>query len=653
MAICIERGVEGAIGVLGILKVGAAYVPLDDEPQERLDYLLEDSEAKLIVAPSWVCDEALQGYPTTNPGIAVSAASLACVRYEADETGAPVGRMVSHVGLLKSSNGLIESLLTWPMDRSACMAKQAEAWNITHYVLDRHGELLPVGAVGELYVEGEAAGWGYRHRAGLTAERFVPNAFSAAPGERMYRTGERARWRADGKLELIGREEPSFRDEGKQEGLVEIERALLSHESVREAVVVQWEAALSEPRLAAYVVEGAPGAVPAEQFIAQLKAHLRAQPTLSRVPQEWLVLTSLPRTVSGAVDRSGLPQPSGGGGRYVAPRTTLERTLVEVWQEQLGIEQVGVEENYFALGGDSIRSIALVAQARERGVDFSIKDLFTHPTVSALASAIERGEVRRHLEVEEEIEPFALLTPTEREQLGERHDMEAVEDAYPLSMMQQGMVLEALRHADLMVYQNGHCYQFNDAWDLRRFEQALRHLMARHPMLRTLYDLSGERPLQLVLKEPAPELNVVDVRHLDKAAKQAALDQWEQQQRATPLDVASCLWRLTIHVLSEHSFIFGMFIHHAQWDGWSLESFATELYAAYGLLKSEGRVAPYRSLPSYKQFIALEQLALSSQAHRSYWLQKLEGATVPWWTGREGSAMPALSARFPSRPVRH
>jgi len=114
----------------------------------------------------------------------------------------------------------------------------------------------------------------------------------------------------------------------------------------------------------------------------------------------------------------------------------VERALAEVWQEQLGIERVGVEDNYFVLGGDSIRSIALVARARERGVGFSIKDLFAYPTVSDLASAIERGAVSGDLEVQQEIGPFALLTDQERARLSQRHDMEAVEDAYPLSMMQ-------------------------------------------------------------------------------------------------------------------------------------------------------------------------------------------------------------------------
>src|SRR5262249_12887806 len=159
-------------------------------------------------------------------------------------------------------------------------------------------------------------------------------------------------------------------------------------------------------------------------------------------------------------------------------------------------------------------------------------------------------------------------------------------------------------------------YHFNEAWDPQLFEKALRHLMARHGMLRAVYDFSGERPLQVVLKEKAPEWTVVDVRHLDGEGIQTALEQWRQKESSEPLDVSSSLWRLTIHVLSEQSFIFGMFIHHAQWDGWSLESFATELYAAYGALRRDGRIIQRRPLPSYNRFIALEQSAVSSEANR-------------------------------------
>ena len=528
VGLCVEGIVERAVGLLAILKAGGAYVPLSAaDPLERSGYLLEDAEAGLTVTQSWVRDEVLQGYPRTNPRVAVRASDLACVRYEADEAGVPAGRMVPHLGVLEesivrgqeSSQAWVASLLarcaSGRDDASADVTGGAQIRGAAHYVLDRHGELLPVGAVGDLHVGGAAAGWGYLHRSSLTAERYVPDPFGAVPGGRLYRTAERARWTAGGKLQLVGRGPASWRSREKQR--LQIERVLCSHEAVREAVVLAQEAGQGEQCLSAYVVERAPGAMPAERFLAQLKTHLRTLPAFCALPEEWTVLEALPRTAAGAVDRRRLPRPQNAGPEHVAPRTGLEKTLVEVWQEQLGVERVSVEDNYFTLGGDSIRSIALVAQSRQRGADFSIKDLFAHPTVSALASAIERGDVRRHLRVEEEIAPFTLLTQEERERLSRQHDMQAVEDAYPLSMMQQGMVLEALRYADLKIYQNGHCYQFNDAWDSQLFERALCHLMAKHPMLRTIYDFSGERPLQLVLKEQAPELRVVDLRHLDNA----------------------------------------------------------------------------------------------------------------------------------------
>jgi amino acid adenylation domain-containing protein len=628
----VESRVDRAVGVLGILKSGAAYVPLD--PVEHLDYLLGQSNSDLVTHSS-MSDEALQEYPGTNPGVATNASAMACVRYEAREAGTPTGRMISHAGVLESSGGLIESLTTWPAEFSILVASQGKAPGATHYVLDGHGELLPVGAVGELYVGGEAAGWGYRNRSSLTAEQFVPNAFSTTPGERLYRTGERARWRADGKLELVEQNRGSTLSAG--EAWLQVERALLSHESVREAAVVAVEAG-TQSRLVAYVVERAPGSMSAEQFVVQLKTFLRMQPMLNWLPDKWRVLEALPRTASGAVDRSKLPQPQVAELTYLAPRTELERALAEVWQEQLGLERVGVEDNYFVLGGDSIRSIALVAQASKRAIHFSIKDLFAHPTVSGLAAAIERGEVRHDGDIEEQIEPFAFLTAEERGQLSQRHDMEAVEDAYPLSMMQQGMVLESLRHADLNVYLNFQIYKFKDSWDPQVFEQALRHLLVKHPMMRTFHDFSGERPLQLVLKEPAPGLQVVDVRHLDRAAVRAEVAQWAQGELSIGVDTTVSLWRATVHVLPGDQFLFCMCLHHALWDGWSLESFVTELYAAYGQLKRQGRVPDYHPLPTYQYFVAREQSALSSETHRSYWTQKLDGATVPWWTGRKKSA---------------
>jgi amino acid adenylation domain-containing protein len=640
VGLCVDTGVERVVGVLAILKAGGAYVPLDPAcARARLDYLLHDSGVELSVTQSSV-DEAI-AYPSANPRVRVGASNLACVAYCADRAGVPIAVMGSHVNLLE---GMIASPFVWPapllsgegVDLAASAETLDEAPGQVRYVLDRNGELLPTGIVGELCVGADAVGWGYLHRAALTAERFLPNPLGELPGERLYRTGERARWLSDGRVELVGREDAAGRGKGDP---VALERVLSDHEAVREAAVVILDAPQSRQRFAAYVVARVPDAEPAERFIARLKDYLRTQPTFVPVPEEWQVLDRLPRTPVGTVDRSALPRREGwrSGQEYVAPRTELERTLVGIWQERMGIEQVGVEDNYFALGGDSIRSLSLVAEAQNRGVHFSVKDLFAYPTVSGLASAIERGAVEGSAAVEE-IAPFALLTEREREQLRRRDGIEAVEDAYPLSMMQHGMVLESLRHADVAVYQNMHIYYFRQEWDRESFERALRHLTAKHPMLRTVFELSGERPLQLVLKEAVPGLQVVDLQELEDTAARAQVAQWMQREKSQLLQVSSSLWRLTVHVFRDRSFTFGMFIHHAQWDGWSLESFATELYATYGLLKREGRVAEYRTLPSYKQFVALEQAAVSSQANRDYWTGKMEGASVPWWTGRQKSA---------------
>jgi len=219
-------------------------------------------------------------------------------------------------------------------------------------------------------------------------------------------------------LKITGREAEPGEGRGQRQDLAELEGVLLGHEGVREAVVLELEGAQTGRGLVAYVVQSSSGSQPAEGFIAQLKGYLRGQPRFCAVPQEWMILQSLPRTSDGAVDRRALPAPEGfsAGYEYVAPCTELQRALVEIWQERLGIERVGVEDNYFALGGDSIRSVSLVAEAQKRGVHFSVKDVFAYPTVAGLASALERGEARGG-EVSEEIAPFALLRDSEREGL--------------------------------------------------------------------------------------------------------------------------------------------------------------------------------------------------------------------------------------------
>ncbi|MCW6009609.1 non-ribosomal peptide synthase/polyketide synthase, partial [Micromonospora sp. CPCC 205371] len=259
--------------------------------------------------------------------------------------------------------------------------------NTRVYVLDAHLRPVPIGAPGELYVGGAGVARGYGGRAALTAERFVADRF-AGDGSRLYRTGDRARWRVDGQLEFLGRVDDQLKVRGFRIEPGEIEAALTAHPGVGSAVC-----AVSGERLVAYVVAADPAdGVP---DVDEMRAHLRQRLPEHMVPAVFTELAVLPLTVNGKVDRAALPEPDAlrPAGDFLAPRTDTERVLAEVWGQVLGVENVGADDNFFDLGGDSILCIQVVARAQELGVLVTVAQMFDHQTVAALAAvATERGD---------------------------------------------------------------------------------------------------------------------------------------------------------------------------------------------------------------------------------------------------------------------
>src|SRR6185312_11057139 len=251
--------------------------------------------------------------------------------------------------------------------------------NTRIHLLDRNLLPVPVGVPGELFIAGVNLARGYVERPDLTAERFLPDPESREPGERAYRTGDLARWRADGAIEYLGRLDHQVKIRGVRIELGEIEAALTALPGVREAVVTVREDR-SEKRLVAYVV----GDLPAED----LRQALRERLPEAMVPSLFVPLAVLPLTANGKLDRKALPAPEPPGARAsgsVAPRTREEEILATVWAEILRLPRVGVTDNFFELGGDSILSVQIVARARQAGLSFTMRQIFEHQTVEALA----------------------------------------------------------------------------------------------------------------------------------------------------------------------------------------------------------------------------------------------------------------------------
>ena len=278
--------------------------------------------------------------------------------------------------------------------------------NVQLYVLDAHQQPVPIGIPGELYIGGAGVGRGYLNRAELTAEKFinwsvVSGQWSVVSGnngqrttdhgQRLYRTGDLVRWLPDRHLDFLGRADHQVKIRGFRIELGEIETVLAQHRGVRQSVVVAHQHEAGHQRLVAYVVAGADAVTASE-----LREHLLGSLPDYMVPSTFVLLDALPLTPNGKVDRARLPKPEADRNviavEYVAPRNELETKLAAIWQELLGVSQVGIHDNFFELGGDSILSIQIIARAAETGIRLTPKDLFQSPTVAGLAALAQLDE---------------------------------------------------------------------------------------------------------------------------------------------------------------------------------------------------------------------------------------------------------------------
>ena len=394
------------------------------------------------------------------------------------------------------------------------------AGNSCIYVLDAQRNPAPEGVVGELYLGGEQVARGYLSQPDLTEARFLPDPFGG-PGARMYRSGDLGRWRADGSIEYLGRNDHQVKLRGYRVELGEIEAQLARIEGVREAAVIAREDQPGDKRLVAYLVLA--GALDP----SALRAALRERLPDYMVPSAFVALDALPLTPNGKLDRKALPAPGAHGhGTSSPPQGEVEQALAGIWSRLLGIRQIGRNDDFFELGGHSLLAIRLLEQLRRRGWSTDIRSLFAHPRLHAFASTIRRDEETASVPPNlippgcEAIEP-AMLTLAKLDAADISRIVQAtpggaanIQDIYPLAPLQQGILFHHLLQRESKGEGEGDAYvlptllEFDSRPRMESFAAALSQVIGRHDILRTAIHWEGlAEPVQVVWRNAgfAPE----------------------------------------------------------------------------------------------------------------------------------------------------
>ncbi|MGD7154321.1 non-ribosomal peptide synthase/polyketide synthase, partial [Ralstonia pseudosolanacearum] len=473
------------------------------------------------------------------------------------------------------------------------------------YVLDAHGEPVPVGVTGEMYIGGAGVARGYLNRPELTAARFVVNPFHGEGRERMYRTGDLARWLPDGSLEYQGRADAQVKLRGFRIELGEIEARLSQCAGVREAVVTVREDVPGEQRLVAYYVSGE--AIEAQALREQLQGSLPEY----MVPAAYVRLAHLPLTSNGKLDRKGLPAPEGqayASTAYEAPQGAVEQTLAGIWQTLLGVERVGRHDDFFALGGHSLQAVRLVTQVRvQLGAELGLTALFAQPSLSAVAQAIVRGQGSA----------LQAITAADRS------------EALPLSFAQQRLWLLAQMEGGSEAYHIPVGLRLKGELDEDALGRALDRIVARHEALRTRFEVQEGQAIQRVASADVGfALDRVDLQ--GQADREQTLAALSEREANTPFDLEQGpLIRGCLVKLGEQEHVLLITMHHIVSDGWSQGVLARELGALYEAYRSGGE-DPLPALPiQYADYAVWQRRWLEGgelQRQGAYWEQALAGA---------------------------
>ncbi len=737
VGICVERSLEMVIGILGILKAGGVYVPLDPTyPESRLKLILEDAQVPILLTylPSsshkeigefrqttiinleqdW---EIITQQPTNNPTTNIAPSNLAYLIYTSGSTGKPKGVMIEHrspvcllywakdifsdndiSGVLASTsicfdlsvfeifvplswggkvilaenalelpnlpaknqvtlintvpsaiaqllqfNAIPNSVqtinlagepLTWrlvqQMEKLPHVQKIFNLYgpsedttystyiqlkgatpttpsptigrptaNTQVYVLDEHLQPVPIGVPGELYISGNGVARGYWKRPDLTAERFI---------DKLYKTGDRVCFLRDGNLEYLGRLDNQVKIRGYRIELGEIEALLSQHPDIEECVVVVSEADNNDKRLVAYISPASLTSTNIRQFLVErLPGYM--------IPSYFILLPGLPRNPNGKIDRKALP--AVGKERladtiaYVEPRTPIEQSLATIWQETLQVEQVGINDNFFALGGHSLLGIQLMAKINEfLNIEIPLKNLFQYPTIAELSAQIQYDDPSLIRGLGSQIE----LRPEERNQ------------PFPLTDIQQAYLIGRNAAFELgNVATHGYQEVETVGLSVEQMERALQRLIERHDMLRVIVQPDGQQ--RILAEVPPYNIAVTDLRGKSPEIRETSLKSLRNQlsHQIIPTDRYP-LFEIQAVLLDEGKIRFCMSFDILIGDAWSFRLLGREFVQ---ILQNPDLELPPITL-SFRDYVLAEKQLRESEIYersQAYWQTRIN--TLP------------------------
>ena len=478
--------------------------------------------------------------------------------------------------------------------------------NTSIYIIDHREDLVPVGVPGELCIGGDGLSRGYLNHPAMTAEKFKPNPFVTNPTDesRLYHTGDMARLLDNGLIEFLGRRDNQVKIRGFRIELDEIIASLNTCPGVREAVVLAKQNG-DRKRLVAYLV---PDHKKTE--VSQIKNTLQQRLPDYMIPAIFVFLDELPATSQGKIDRKALARLDCAGlvehSRKRMARNEKERILVDAWQEILRVPTVCIDDNFFDLGGDSLISLQIKAKVGKQGLYFELQAIFEHPTIASLGKHCEL-----HWEEDAAYCPFSLIPLGDKERMPDH-----VEDAFPLSHLQLGMLFHSAFSSDSAFYHDIIYYDLAMPFHEQKIKAALADLAHRHEALRLAFDMDTySLPLQLVYRTAEIPLQVTDLCEIPNWSD--VYDTWLSREKRKSFDWRKPpLFQVFIH-LNPAGFRCSFSFHHAVLDGWSEASmfmvFLKQLLAV--------ETAPATTLPSLRlgRFIQLERQIMNDPEAISFW----------------------------------